>query len=189
MSSLTPMKISQEFNKMNLTKVISTEINTLKQRAVKILRYGRGDVQTPLECAPYGIDSNPIKNMVAVYSPTNDKGETVIIGYINKNQKAGVGEFRIFATDNEGIEKFYVWLKSDETIEIGGNTNFAVKFNELKTEFNKLKTDHNNFLTEYKLHIHSGGTISGSTGATVSTQINNTSNIDQAKNDKIKTIG
>lgn len=173
---------------MNLIKVISTDLDSVKRRVVKFLRFGKSDVQTSLQVAAYGIDSNPIKNIIAVYIPTTDKGSTFIIGYINTNQKAAPGEYRTFATDADGVEKFYTWMKSDGTMEIGGDQNFAVKFNELKTEFNKLKTDHNNFLTEYKLHVHTGGTISGSTGPTTSTQINNSSNIDNAKNDKIKTI-
>lgn len=174
----------------NFVKVISTEIDTIKRRVVKILRFGKSDVQTALECGPYGIDSNPIKDMVAVYAPTEEKGKVAIIGYINKNQKALPGEFRMFSTDANGAEKFYVWLKNDETIEIGGNSNFVVKFNELKTEFNALKKSHNDLLTEYQAHVHvltlSSGT--GTAAPTVSTQTPNTSNIDNAKNDKIKTI-
>lgn len=175
---------------MNLVKVISTSLNSKAQRLIKFLRFGRADIQTALQYSPYGFDSNPIKDMVAIYSPTSDNGETVIIGYLNKNQKAAVGELRIFATNDSGTEQFYVWLKKTGIIEIGGDTNFAVKFNELKTEFNKLKTDHNNFLTEYKQHVHiltlTAGT--GSAAPTVSSQVANSSNIDNVKNDKIKTI-
>jgi hypothetical protein len=170
----------------NFTTVISSSINSLV-RTIKILRYGKSDIQTPSEILPYGLDSNPIKDMIALYCPTDEKGQTAIIGYINKNQKAKPGEFRTFATDKDGVEKFYTWMKDDGTMEIGGDTNFAVLFNELKTEFNKLKKSHNDFLTEYQTHIHSGGTISGSTGPTVSTQLPNASNIDNAKNTKIKT--
>ncbi len=173
---------------MNLVSVISTAIDSVSRRIVKVLRYGKGDVQTCFDASPYGIDGNPIKGMVAVYSETNEKGKTVIIGYINKNKIAEVGELRLFSTDVNGIEKFYVCLKKNGTLELGGDGNFAVKFNELKTEFNKLKADHNSLLNEYKAHIHSGGTISGSTGTTVSMLIDNNSNIDNAKNTKIKTI-
>lgn len=173
----------------NFVKVISTEIDTLKRRIVKVLRFGKSDVQTAIECGPYGIDSNPIKDMVAVYGETTEKGKVTIIGYINKNQKAGIGEFRTFATDANGAEKFYTWMKSDGTMEIGGDANFAVKFNELKTEFNALKTDYNNHITEYNLHTHLGVTVgSGATGITTPSTNTNTSNIDNAKNDKIKTI-
>lgn len=122
----------------NFVKIISTSLENAI-RSVKVLRYGKSDVQTPSEIAPYGLDSNPIKDMIAMYASTNESGETAIIGYINKNQKALPGEFRTFCTDENGTEKFYTWLKKDGTIEIGGDTNFAVKFNELKTEFDKIK--------------------------------------------------
>lgn len=174
---------------MNLVKVFSSNTNDLKQRLIKVLRMGKGDVQTSIQATPYGLDSNPIKDMIAVYSKTETDGSTVIVGYLNKNSIAAVGELRLFSTDANGVEKFYTWLKNDGTIEIGGNQNFAVKFNELKTEFNKLKQSHNDLLTEYKMHVHTGGTISGSTGTTTSTLLANTSNISNAKNDKIKTIG
>lgn len=174
---------------MNLVKIIDSTISSLK-RVIKFYRFSKDDVQTALEYGPYGVDSNPVKDMIALYAPTTDKGETAIVGYLNKNQKAGVGEMRIFATDADGVEKFYVWLKSDETIEIGGNANFAVKFNELKTEFDKLKTDFNNLVTKYNSHVHvltlTAGT--GTAAPTVVPQTANASNIDASKNDKIKTI-
>lgn len=174
---------------MNTVKTLSTEIDNLKRRIIKFLRLGKFDVQTSIEVSPYGIDSNPIKDMVAIYAESSVKGQTFIIGYLNKNQMAAVGELRTYSTDDKGVEKFYTWLKNDGTMEIGGNGNFAVKFNELKTEFNKLKDSHNDLLTEYKTHTHSGVTSGfASSGPTVSTQIPNASNIDNAKNDKIKTI-
>ncbi len=173
---------------MNLVKTISTSVNNLSQRVIKFFRFGKDDVQTALEYGPYGIDSNPVKDMIALYAPTTDKGETVIVGYLNKNQKAAPGEMRIFATDANAVEKFYIWMLANGTIEIGGTANYAVKFNELKTAFNSLQTSYNNFLIEYKLHVHTGGTISGSTGPTVSVQTPNAANIDTAKNANIKTI-
>jgi len=175
---------------MNLVKIISTSLDSFGKLIVKFSRFGNKDIQTSIEVSQYGVDSNPIKGMVAIYTPTTSNGDTFILGYLNKNRLADVGEFRTFATDADGVEKFYIWQKSDGTCEIGGDTNFAVKFNELKTEFNKLKTDHNNFLAEYKTHTHvltlTSGT--GTAAPTISTQIANTSNIDNSKNDKIKTI-
>lgn len=178
---------------LNFVKTISTELKD-KMRIIKYARYGKDDIQTSIEASPSGVDSNPIKDMVAVYAPTGTKGETVIIGYLNKNQKAEVGELRVFATNDSGTEKFYVWLRSSGEIEIGGTSNYAVKFNELKTEFNALKQSHNDLLNEYKTHTHiatlavSGSSATGTTNPTISTQTPNTSNIDNAKNDKIKTI-
>lgn len=173
-----------------LTKVISTEIDNLKRRVVKILRFGKSDVQTCIESLPYGIDSNPIKDMVAVYAETNEKGKVAIIGYFNKNQKAGVGELRLFSTDENGIEKFYTWLKSDGTMELGGNSNYAVKYNELKIEYDKTKT----YLTTLKtatqtVAVALDGLVPGTSAAfiaTMSTQV--VGDFSQTKNDKIKTI-
>lgn len=174
---------------MILTKVISTSANKIKQLLVKVVVRGNADIQEPIQASPFGVDSNPIKDMVAVYSRTENDGSIVIVGYLNKKSLAKPGETRLFSTDKDGVDKFYVWLKDDGTVEIGGDTNYAVKFNELKTEFNKLKTNFNNHLIAYNAHVHTGGTISGSTGTTTPSTETNTSNIDNAKNDKIKTIG
>ncbi|MCE3278029.1 MAG: hypothetical protein K0S44_220 [Bacteroidetes bacterium] len=174
---------------LTLVKILSNEVNSYLQRVLKFRRFGLSDVQTAIEAAPFGTDGNVPKDWIAVYGPTATKGEAVIIGYLNKNQMAKVGELRHYSTDADGNEKFYTWLRNDGTYEIGGDTNWAVKFNELKTEFNKLKDDYNNHINEYNLHIHSGGTVSGSTGTTTPSTNINVSNIDNAKNDKIKTIG
>lgn len=116
---------------MNLTKVISTEIDSLTRRLIKVLRIGKSDVRTPFEAVPYGIDSSPIKDMVAVYSETAEKGKDVIVGYLNKNQLADVGENRMYATDANGNLKLYVWLKADGTMELGGTTDNAVRYQKL----------------------------------------------------------
>ena len=176
---------------MNLVTVISSEANNLKQLLVKVLRFGKNDVQTPIQASPYGCDSKPIKDMIAVYSPTGTDGNTVIIGYLNKNSLAGIGEYRTFSTDAQGVEKFYTWLKNDGTIEIGGNTNYAVKYNQLKIEYDKTKQ----YLTTLKTATGTlasvlDGIAPGTSTAfnlAMSTQI--LGDFSQAKNSVIKTIG
>lgn len=118
---------------INLVKVISDTFNTFKQRVVKVYGFGIDDVKTALETGPYGLDSNPIKGMIAIYSQTADKGERVIIGYINKNQKAQPGEFRTFATDASGGEIFYTWMKSNGTMELGGSIDNLIRYTALNT--------------------------------------------------------
>lgn len=173
---------------MQLTSIISTSFDKLKRRLVKIRRFGNDDVQEPFQANNFGVDSNPIKGMVAVYSSTSENGKNVIIGYLNKDQLADVGETRMFSTDSNGNLKTFVWLKNDGTMQLGGDSNFAVKFNELKTAFNALKQSHNDLLTEYKTHTHAGVTSgASSTAPTVSTQTPNASNIDNAKNSDILT--
>jgi hypothetical protein len=178
---------------MKIVHVLSTSISDLNKRVVKFLGLGKRDIQTSDEANPYGLDSNPTKGSIAIYSETSEKGQTVILGYLNKNQLAGVGEFRMFSTDDDGTLKFYVWLKSTGIIEIGGDSNYAVKFNELKTEFNKLKSDHNDLIQKWNSfctsYVPGSPSVTG-LPATLGTSVlvANASDIDNAKNAKIKTI-
>lgn len=133
---------------MFLTKVDSTEVKE-ELREVKVLRLGDKDVQTANEVSPFGIDSNPLKDMIAVYGETSNNGDTVIVGYLNENRLAQIGELRIYSTDDKGEEKFYTWLKNDGTMEIGGDTDNMVRYSELETAFNELKSDHNNLAAKW----------------------------------------
>lgn len=174
---------------LNLVKILSTSVDSLNRRVVKFLRLGKSDVQTSQQVAPYGTDSNPIADMVAVYAPTEEKGKTVIIGYLNKNQLAAAGEYRIFSTDADGNLSTYIWLKADETMEIGGDTDNMVRFSELETAFNQLKSDFNDLVTAYNTHVHSGVTTgSGSSGPTPTQGTASTADISPAKIDEIKTL-
>lgn len=159
-------------------KVNSTSLTNAKNRLIKFIGFGKYDVQNQTECMPYGLDSNPIKDMAAIYSATANGAQSVVIGYINKNQKAGVGEFRTFCTDENGEEKFYTWMKTDGTIEIGGTTDNAVLYSKLETAFNQLKA-------EFDAHFHQTSAPGANTSPPT---IASTADITPAKNDKIKTI-
>ena len=173
---------------MNIVKVISTRISESK-RLIKFLRLGKSDVQENYEVSPFGFDSNPIKDMVAVYSQTSEIGNSVIIGYINKNQISEIGESRIYSTDADGLLKFYVYLKNDGTAEIGGNTDFMVRYSELESAFNELKSDFNTLVSTFNTHVHPGVTSGGaSTSATLTTGITSSADISGAKIEEIKTI-
>jgi len=174
---------------MNLVKVLNTELDSLSRRVVKFLRLGKSDVQTSLEAAPYGIDSNPVKDMVAVYAPTGEKGKTVIMGYINKQQLAAKGETRLYSTNADGELQLYTWLKADGTMEIGGSTKNMVRYQELETAFNQLKSDFNALVTTFNSHVHTGVTTgSGSSGSTATPGTASTADITPAKINQIKTL-
>lgn len=158
--------------------IYSTSKNKLKQLIVKFCGFGKNDVQTAFAVAPYGVDSNPIKDMVAVYAPTADKGTQVIIGYINKNSLAQPGEVRHFSTDANGNEKFYTWLKNDGTLELNGNTNNLVKFTELNAQLQSLVNNLNSQLALIQSGIASAG------GTYPRSEL--TLNINSAKTTKIK---
>lgn len=171
---------------MTTTKVISTALDSINRLKVKILRLGKSDVQDVLEISPYGTDTNPIKDMVAVYSPTSEKGKSIIIGYINKDRLAAPGEVRHFSTDADGALKFYTWLKANGTLELGGSTNNLATHQGLKTGFDQLKTDLNNFIAVFNAHFHA--TPSGNASPTLTPGIVSAASIDGAKIDEIKTL-
>ena len=119
---------------MNFVKITSTSIDELSRRIIKFLRLGRSDVQDSIQVAPFGFDSCPVKDMIAVYGETSMKGETIIIGYINKNAVVDKGESRMFSIDpTTGVLKTYVKCTNTGDIELGGNANNLVKHTALNT--------------------------------------------------------
>lgn len=177
---------------MILTKIVSVAKETGYQ-VIKFLGLGKDDTQTAYQATPYGIDSSPVKDMVAVYSPTGVKGESVIIGYINKSQLAEPGEVRLYSTDSDGGLKFYTWLKADGTYEVGGDADNMVRYSKLEEAFNQLKDDHDALVQTFNNHIHiTTATVGtgppGTIQATTTTEQPSTADITPAKIDEIKTI-
>ncbi len=139
---------------MFLTKVISTSADAVSRFIIKVRRYGMNDVHTAYQANPFGFDSNPIANIRAAFSKTDDKSVKVIVGYVNTDQRANVGESRIFSTDDSGELKFYVWLKNDGTLLLGGDAGNLARYQELETAFNQLKSDHNDLVNAFNTHMH-----------------------------------
>lgn len=190
---------------IGVAKVISTSLDRAKRSVVKILFQGKltngqGDVRTPIEASAFGVDSNPTEGKIAIYAQSPQKGKYYIIGYLNTDRKALVGETRLFSTDDAGALQAYLWLRNNgQFLELNGNDNFAVKFNELKTEFNELKGKHNDLVSKYNAlavlmgtHVHpyinvaipATTSASGTPGQAATPSA---ANIDNAKNTKIKT--
>lgn len=165
---------------MRIGKVISTEFDNLKRRIVKFTGQGKSDVQTAKEYSPFGIDSNPVPELVAIYSDTGIKGKSVLIGYLIKDKLAAIGENRLFSLKDDGSLSTFIWLKNDETMQLGGDADFAVRFSKLESEFNKLNNAWNTFAGTY---------VPGSptTVGTPATASQSGADISLAKNDKIKT--
>jgi hypothetical protein len=115
---------------MKILKVANTSFDSLKRLVVKAWN-GKSDTRTAIEASPYGIDSNPVKDMVAIYAKTELDGNEYIIGYLNKNRLAAIGETRLFSTDTNGTLKTFVWLKSDGTMQLGGSIHNAVRYTPL----------------------------------------------------------
>jgi len=176
---------------MNLVKIISTQIKN-GERLVKFLRFGKNDVQECQQGSSFGDDSNAPKDIIAIYSQTGEIGSPVVIGYINKNQLAGVGEKRIYSLKSNGDLSQYVWLKNDGTAEFGGNTDNFVRYSKLEDAFNRLKTDHNELVAKWNAFVSAYAPGSPSTIGTPPTLVGSnvpvsTANIAPAKISELKT--
>jgi glutamate/tyrosine decarboxylase-like PLP-dependent enzyme len=143
------------------------------KRILKVQEYG---VKTAKVASNYGDDSQPLKNMTAIYSPTAVNSEPVIIGYINTNQVAQEGEKRIFSQSLDGSLSFAIHLKTDGTCEIGGAVDNAVRFNALQSSLASSDTLLNAELAKIATAIG---------GAYTFTPVN--TNISSSKIDQIKT--
>ena len=141
-------------------------------RMIKVDQFG---AKEPYECAPFGFDSNPVKDMTAVYADTSENGEPVIIGYINENQLSDIGELRLYNSN-----KSYIWLKNDDTIELNGNSRTIVAFIDLKTELENTINKLNVELTKIQTAI----TALGGAYAQVNVEVN--INSSEVKDVKVK---
>jgi len=139
---------------LNLVKIFSTEFDSVKRRVTKFVRLGKSDVQTSVEASPFGVDSNPPPNLRAIYATTGTKDGTFIIGYINVDQVAEVGEHRMFSTDEDGNLIFEARMRNDGTFEIGGSVDNLIRFAKMEIAFNQLKSDLNTLITAYNSHVH-----------------------------------
>lgn len=113
-----------------------SQIIANKKRIVTVLQFG---AKTAKEVNPFGFDSCAIENLTAIYSETSNEQEAVILGYVNENAISGPGETRIYAKDLEGIEKGFIYLRCNGTIEVNGSQYTAVRFSELQTSLNVQK--------------------------------------------------
>lgn len=139
---------------ITVVKMISNSYDSLGRLISKFQRMGKADIQEVITVGPFGVDSRAIKDMVAIHAQTGVSGESVVIGFINKDCIAAIGEHRIFSTDENGVLSTYIHLKNDQTMEIGGNTDFMVRYSELENAFNELKNDHNDLVTAFNSHMH-----------------------------------
>jgi len=159
---------------ITLSKLKSVAIEQ-GQRILKVLQYGP---KTANECGPFGLDSSPLENYTAIYAETANAGESLIIGYIQKNQIVQQGEARLFSLDSNGLLKAEIFCKSDGTIILNGGVNSSIRYEPLNTELQKLKNDINTEL----LKVQTAITTLGGTYANAPLNLDLTS----AKSDTIK---
>ena len=106
-------------------------ISAFFEKGTRVLKVNQYGVKTADECSSFGDDSNPIKNMIAIFAETEVNGNAVIIGYINENQLAQIGEKRLYSLKETGELSTYIWLKNDGNILLGGDSDNVVRYSPL----------------------------------------------------------
>jgi len=124
-----------------------TRVKQATSEFIKVLRFGKNDIQTAEPILPHGVDSKPVKGAMAIHATTEETGSTAVLGYILHSEKTEEGETRIYATDSDGTEVFDILLKNNGTCEFGGNTDFFVRYNALNSGLQSFVTALNANLT------------------------------------------
>ena len=150
---------------ITLAKVKSSSIENFK-RIIKVLQFGP---KTAKECYPFGFDSSAPENWTAIYSDTSNKDESIIIGYINKNQIAEVGGSRMYGVANSGEVVSFLYARASGVLELNGNEFSGVRFQNLVTAINAQNSLINAELAKVAISI---GALGGSyTPNTISTNL------------------
>lgn len=98
---------------------------------------------TAKQVTPFGIDSNPLNNLTAIYADTTNVGEALILGYINKDYITEQGEIRIYSVGADLAVKAYVHAKKDGILELNGDDFSSIRYENFKTKIDLLQQDIN----------------------------------------------
>lgn len=136
-----------------LSEKISAVFNSIKQRIVKVNGQGSYDPRTAYDVSPFGVDGVPPAGWKAVYSKTAVDGNEVLVGYINQNATSVEGELKLYSV-NGANESITLILRTNGTMELGGNTKHLVRYEELATAYNSLKDTVDKLVTAFNAHTH-----------------------------------
>jgi phage gp45-like len=116
------------------------------------------DIHTVEYMSPPGEDSNPPNGTKVLIVDVGRAYKVAIAADDNISPSMAEGEKKLYSISSGTIAAFINFLQSG-IVEINGNNDFAVRFNELETGFNQFRTDFNNFVTIFNAHtqVVSGG--------------------------------
>ena len=169
-------------------------LTTVKQATsafIKVLRFGKSDIQTPILILPPGVDSKPYKGQKGVHATTTNNSDSVFLGVSVKSETTAEGEIRIVSFDTAGTEVFVIYLKGDGTCEFGGNADNMVRYSILKQEYDKTRAVLDAILTTLSTPINEPGNGAPSAfqaAMILAVGILETGDISGSKIDKIKTL-
>ena len=149
--------------KAKLSTVLETVAGAF--RRIKVLRYGTKDVQTPLDAAPFGIDSNPIPKVKAIYAQTEEDANPFVIGYVIQDKIAEIGECRLFSLMEDGSVSTFIHLRNDGTINLAGDADNAVRFQPMADAIEANKAAINDIIQKWNVfaaaYVPGGPTLQG----------------------------
>jgi hypothetical protein len=186
-------------------KLISNKIETFILNTVE-KRFGynvKGETY-----GPSGDDSPGLEDDRVYLGSIDGQGRSVVIGNLVVSQGAEAGEKILYSRDTNGNVKAKIYIKKDGGIEIEGagadveifsdnnlvlqnGTDFAMRFNEFKTQIDQLRTDHDSLATKHNTHIHITTATVGATATpgtispTTTTESPTTSDFTNVKIDNI----
>ena len=139
-----------------------------------------------------GEDTSPANGCRVLISEADESYSVAVAVTDDLAPEVEPGEKEFYSTDNPATQKLArLKFNKDSELELNGNTDFAVRYSELKTGFDQLKTDFNNLITAYNAHIHIttatvGVGLPGVIAVTTSVGSSSTADIDNSKVEEVK---
>lgn len=144
------------------------------------------DVHTVEYMSPPGEDSNPPDGAKVLIIDVGRAYKIAIAADDNVSPSMAEGEKKLYSISDGAIASFINFLASG-IVEINGNNDFAIRFNEMQSAFDEMKDDLNQLVNDYTNHKH-GGVQSGG-GVTAVPDIpgtESTADMAAAKVDEVK---
>ncbi|MDA3816944.1 MAG: hypothetical protein PF486_06165 [Prolixibacteraceae bacterium] len=172
--------------------IIFGKVKEIANNFIKALIYGKSDVRTAPQSLPFGIDSKPVKDKIAVYCQMENRSKSVMLGFLSKSDKTNPGEMRIYATDQSGNEVFAIMMDNDGNVTFDGagvGTDNLVAYSKLNTGLSNQDTLINTELTGIAASLTAINSYLTGLGVATSPYVKGTvsTNISSSKIDKIKT--
>lgn len=107
-----------------------------------------------------GDDSPPLSSDKTFIAQIDGKGKYIFLGTLMKSEGAGKGEKKLFSRDSAGSLKAYIYLKNDGILELNGNADYAVSWDDLNTALQSFKNDINAEFATKQDGAGTAGTVS-----------------------------
>ena len=144
------------------------------------------DIHTVEYMSPPGEDSNPPDGAKVLIVDIGRAYKVAIAVDDNVSPSMAEGEKKLYSISDGAIASFINFLSSG-IVEINGNNDFAVRFNEMQAAFDEFRDDFNQLVTDYTGHKHGGVQTGGGVTAVSDTPgTESTADISAAKVEEVK---